>query len=382
MNYKDFFNPVLFDFSKGNYANENAFCNKITIHTSNQQIDNIDEYQIAIIGVCEDRNSDNIGTAQAPDEIRKSLYSLFWFKRKLKIIDFGNLKPCNSVNDTYFGLREVLIELASKNIVTIIIGGSQDLTLSMSMAANHLGLDIRLVSVDSKVDYSAQKDLSISRSYLTEILSPAQNIDFVAIGHQTYYLDPVTADFMNDNYYTLLRLGQVRFNMVDAEPYFRNANLVSFDVGAVKFADAPGTFPHSPNGFVGEEFCQLARYAGISPETLFAGFFECNSTLSNSNVTESLVAQAIWYFIDGYIAREKEIPDDSDNFKRFLVHHPLVDHDMVFFRSNISQRWWMEIPKKGNMINSLYIPCTYSDYQNACNQDIPDRWWHYYQQFN
>jgi len=382
MNYKDFFNPVSLNLSSPSFLNENAFCRKINIHVEGQTIENLDDFQIAIIGVCEDRNSDNNGSAHAPDKIREALYSLFWFKRKLKIIDLGNLKPCTTVNDSYFGLREVLIELASKGIVTLILGGSQDLTLAMNLSAIYLGIDVRLVVVDSTLDFSSHDSLPLSRSFLNEILDKDKSVDFVSIGHQTYYVDPLVADFMQDNYYTLLRLGQVRFNMADAEPYFRNANLVSFDVGAVKYADAPGTFPHSPNGFVGEEFCQLARYAGISPETLYAGFFECNPTIDSSTVTVSLVAQAIWYFIDGFIAREKEVPDDSDNFKRFLVHHPLVENNMVFFRSNKTSRWWMEIPKKGNMLNTLFIPCTYADYQNACNEDIPDRWWHYYQRFN
>jgi arginase family enzyme len=382
MNYKDFFDPISVDLNTTAFQNENAFCHKINIHTASQPIDNLDDCQIAIVGVCEDRNSDNKGTALAPDKIRESLYPLFWFKRKLKIVDLGNLKPCTSVSDSYFGLREVLIELASKNIVTIILGGSQDLTLAMNMAALHLGLDIRLVSIDSTIDYSKNKNLPVSRKFLYEILNTDQPVDFVNIGHQTYYVDPLTTDHMVDNYYTLLRLGQVRFNMADAEPYFRNANLISFDLGAVKYADAPGTLPHSPNGFVGEEFCQLARYAGISSESLFVGFFECNPEIDKSTVTESLAAQAIWYFIEGFIARDKEVPDDSDNFKRFLVHHPLVENNMIFFRSNKTSRWWMEIPLKGNMSRTLYIPCTYADYQNACNEEIPDRWWHYYQRFN
>lgn len=49
----------------------------IEVHTSKNPID-LDGHKIAIIGICDDRNSDgNEGCANGPLEIRKHLYHLF-----------------------------------------------------------------------------------------------------------------------------------------------------------------------------------------------------------------------------------------------------------------------------------------------------------------
>ena len=54
------------------------------------------------------------------------------------------------------------------------------------------------------------------------------------------------------------------------------------------------------------------------------------------------------------------------------------DHEVVFYKSPRSDRWWMDIPtpgagnRKGRL---LLIPCTYADYQAAATGHLPDRWW-------
>jgi hypothetical protein len=41
----------------------------------------------------------------------------------------------------------------------------------------------------------------------------------------------------------------------------RDADLVSFDISAVKQSEAPASRFASPNGLAAEDACQLARYA-------------------------------------------------------------------------------------------------------------------------
>ena len=54
------------------------------------------------------------------------------------------------------------------------------------------------------------------------------------------------------------------------------------------------------------------------------------------------------------------------------------DHEVVFYKSPRSDRWWMDIPtpgagnRKGRV---LLVPCTYADYQSAAGGQLPDRWW-------
>ena len=42
------------------------------------------------------------------------------------------------------------------------------------------------------------------------------------------------------------------------EPIIRNANMISFDMGAIRSSDAAANANASPNGFYGEEACRIA----------------------------------------------------------------------------------------------------------------------------
>ena len=53
-------------------------------------------------------------------------------------------------------------------------------------------------------------------------------------------------------------------------------------------------------------------------------------------------------------------------------------HEIVFYKSKKSDRWWMSIPYPENeeikFDRHLLAPCSYADYEKACEDDVPDRW--------
>jgi len=104
---------------------------------------NFPEYEgadIVLIGVKEDRNAfNNEGCGLAPDFVRRYLYNLFPGAFTVKIVDLGNIKTGFQVSDTYFALSSVIAEMLDKNIVPVIIGGSQDLTYASYQAYESLG---------------------------------------------------------------------------------------------------------------------------------------------------------------------------------------------------------------------------------------------------
>ena len=63
----------------------------IKIHTTTEKIGKLDDFDIVIFGVEEERISENKGTANAPDEIRMKFYQLFKPNYEIKIADLGNL---------------------------------------------------------------------------------------------------------------------------------------------------------------------------------------------------------------------------------------------------------------------------------------------------
>ncbi|MGY8913796.1 MAG: arginase, partial [Flavobacteriales bacterium] len=133
----------------------------------------------------------------------------------------------------------------------------------------------------------------------------------------------------------------------------------------------------SPNGFTGREICAIARYAGISDKVSLFGLYE----MENNVQSFQLMSQIIWYFIEGVNFRIKESPYlDNDSFTKFIV--PTDDEDLIFYKSNLTERWWVEVPSiltSHNKSNTpALLPCTEKDYLEACNQNIPERWFKAY----
>jgi hypothetical protein len=57
--------------------------------------------------------------------------------------------------------------------------------------------------------------------------------------------------------------------------------------------------------------------------------------------------------------------------------------EIIFFKSNKSARWWMEVPyppQSGTKYDRHHmVPCNKSDYDNAMKNEMPDLWWKTYQ---
>jgi hypothetical protein len=151
----------------------------------------------------------------------------------------------------------------------------------------------------------------------------------------------------------------------------------------VRRPDAPGNTYASPNGFYGEEICQLSRYAGMSDKVSSVGFYEANTSLDASGQTADLVAQMIWYFIDGFYNRKGDFPKcNKDEYLKYNINIGHPEQNMVFYKSPKSGRWWMEIPyptdERLKYDRHLLAPCTYEDYKLAMQNELPDRWIHMY----
>ena len=74
---------------------------------------------------------------------------------------------------------------------------------------------------------------------------------------------------------------------------------------------------------------------------------------------------------------------DKDDYIKYRVFIQDHKYEIVFYKSKKSDRWWMEVPCPTN-VRTKYerhylIPCSYSDYQTALREEMPDRWWQVYQ---
>ncbi|NRT13787.1 arginase family enzyme [Flavobacterium sp. 28A] len=348
---------------------------KVVFHTQDQFPD-LNKITIAVIGVAENRGNAHGATTVDLSAIRKELYGMFPGNWDATVADLGDILAGNSTTDTYFALRKVTAALIKLKIVPIVIGGSQDLTYALYRAYDELEQMVNLVAIDSKFDFGKEDGGELANSYLTKMIidEPNNLFNYCNIGYQTYYNSQEEIDLIEKLFFDGYRLGEISNNIALAEPVFRDADIVSLDLNAVKSSDSGNFTTFAPNGFNGKEICALSRYAGISDKVSVFGLFNHNSTIQES----VLVAQIIWYFIEGFHYRSNEYPFGTrDNYIKYIV--PIEDEVLVFYKSDKTDRWWIEIPFISNVNNKLkrntLLPCSYDEYLGACNQELPERWW-------
>ncbi|UBM62479.1 formimidoylglutamase [Candidatus Sulfidibacterium hydrothermale] len=343
----------------------------------------LSDVNIALVGVLEDRKAlKNKGCAKAPDKIRSQLYPLLSHWNHLKIADLGNIKQGNSIEDTYFAVKEVTASLIRKNILTIIIGGSQDLTYANYLAYENIGRVINIAAMDAVFDLGQDEEELNARSYLSRIIMHQPNFlfNYTNIGYQSYFVNRDALQLMKNLFFEINRLGNVRADISETEPMVRNADMMSIDISAIRAADAPGSYYAGPNGLNGEEACRICRYAGMNDKLTSIGFYEYNPDYDHRELTAQLTAQMIWYFLDGVANRQNDIPHkNSKDFIRFRVYLDDYKEELFFLKSKKTDRWWIEIPVESKTgkgtLKYPYTPCSYADYQQALNQELPDRWW-------
>ena len=378
MNLNDYFDPVSLEKPGQTFIPPDlTFSRKITINTPDLPISNIESFDLAIMGIPEEKNASVKGVAQAPNCVREQLYQLSSVNRKTRIIDLGNLKITQNINDTYFAVRDIIQHLESHSVVPVLIGGSQDLTFAMDIAFLSSPYYYHLLTIDNRIDMGYKDKTTTSRNFLETVL---QNKDpklfnYTNLGHQIYFTHSKILDSLEKKGFDSIRLGVIRNNLSEIEPVLRDATVVSLDMSCVRQSDAPGVAIPSPNGFFGHEICQLSRYAGSASNLKAFGIFELCPANDPSMNTSQLAAQIIWYFIDGFSLKIKEDPQTGSS-KKFIIHLNSISQDIAFFKSLKTERWWIEMPFINPLTSMNYlIPCSLSDYQMACNNEIPDRWW-------
>jgi len=348
---------------------------KVHFH-SGGDFDKHEQYKIAIIGV-----TDNRGMASGIDEvdvmkIRKSFYALFPGNWQVRVVDLGDVLPGETMEDTYFLVKNIVESLVKKGVIPVVVGGSQDLTYALYRGYDKLEQMVNLVCIDHKLDV-AKHGSCPAESFLSRIIleEPNNLFNFSNIGYQTYYNSQEEIDLIESLYFEAYRVGEIINNIALAEPVLRDADLVSIDMHVVKSSDSGNFSSFNPNGFDGREICSLARYSGLSDKVSAFGVFN-----HNNQATETLlIGQMLWYFIEGVNYRYNEYPFTcKDSYIKYIVPFDGYEN-LVFYKSDLSGRWWIEVSiglaVNEKLTKKMLLPCSHEDYKKATAQQLPDRWW-------
>jgi arginase family enzyme len=386
MNLNEYFDPInIGDLRQKHIDPKFQLIKEISVHTIDNPIKNIDDYDIAIIGVV-DNDLDNINnSSQGLDKIRESLYSLSSLDKKPKIYDLGNVKIGKSVNDNAIGLRDVLVELITLQIMPVILGSSEKITYPNYLAYKKLDQKINFISIDSNISIVENSKKSYKSPLWRILVDDNESLfSYTNIGYQSHFVPGKIVKYLSENLHNYYRLGYIRSRIKEVEPIFRDADCIGLNISSIRQSEAFGQTNPSPNGYYGEEICQLARYAGMSSKLSSFGVFDYLHSIDLNNQTAHLIAQIVWYFINGFINRIPEYPlDSSENYKKFIVSLDTFEYELIFYKSEKTDRWWMEVPSfKSDQYKNLLISCTLDDYRNAGNGDVPERWLKAFQKIN
>ena len=368
---RDFLTPISenFDFKTAKiYGNIAGTIQPYTIN----HFPDVNQADIVILGVGEERNAiDNEGTNLAPDAVRQAFYKLFPGEWNLNICDLGNLRTTGSPQQTYQFLQEVLSSLPI-DVSLILLGGSQDLTLGLTNYYDIHNKTYNLGVIDAVIDSSLTDNEVDNENYLTDILgrqdSQLQNLSLFGI--QSFFNHPSKFKMLDQLYIDYFNLGELKNSINEVEPEFREAHIVSVDVRSIKYAAMPAQRVGKPNGFDGIEICQLALFSGIAPKNKFFGVFEYNPLLDQRLTGANLIAQMLWYYLEGKHKNQIEYPVISKSeLLKFYVENEILK--LIFYKNQKTKRWWIELTQFDT--NSRLIPCSEKDYQEALNGKMTKR---------
>jgi formiminoglutamase len=337
------------------------------IGASGDQMTDVEVADIVFVGISENRGGGLAPSADGANAIRSRLYKLFFWHEDIKLADVGNIETGATVADSYAAIKTVVTELLKMGKTVVLFGGSHDNTLAQYNCYKELKKVVEATVIDSMIDLNQDAPLK-SESFLMDMLTTEPNFirHYNHIGFQSYFVNPVILESMDKLRFDCFRVGMAKEKIEEMEPVIRNSNMVSIDINAIKYSDAPAN-QHSPNGFTGEEACILARFAGMSSKLDTLGIYGYRPERDVNELTALQIAQMIWYFIDGKSRSKQEASfDERHNFNEF--HIGFTEADTTFLQSKRTGRWWMQLP------DTKMIPCSYNDYVTASNNQIPERW--------
>ena len=341
------------------------------------EINSDEHFDFMLICINESRgNFDKQGQIDF-ETLKHQFYKLNKGNWRLSILDMGEVYAGSEISDTYFAVKTLVKYALKQKSIPIVLGGSQDLLYYQYRAYDGFKYMVNLVNIDFKFDLGDSNIPLHHESFLSHMVvnKPYNLFNFANLGYQTFLNTQEEIILLEKMFFEAYRLGEMTSEIKKVEPVLRDADLVSIDMRCIE-SQSLAQDNLFPNGYNNREICALSRYAGLSDKVSSLGIYELQYL--ESNVSKELVAQMLWYFVEGVKYRLNEKADvENPNLIKYQV--PVDEDILVFYESQLSGRWWIEIPSNFENVNNKLkqhslLPCDKENYLSACNQELPERW--------
>lgn len=325
------FSPISEDVA----ASAKRFC-KI-LHEDAKHFPLLDQCQLVFVGF----------DKEFSDNFREIFYKFENHTPNLSIADIGNF-----INIEPDFVIPALKELIDSGIIPILLG-----------APNHI-----VQKLSHRMDNNVQTIHAISNRI------PHYHTDdkYEIIGFQRHLcaLDRILE--LEEVSLNSMSLANLRAYPSIHEAVLRDAKYVHFDGNAIKLGDNPASSEANTSGLTCAEACQTMKYIGGSHHLKFINIFNAEIIDQRlqyaSNIT---MAEAIWYFLEGISQKSEDHPFSSPSTQQFVINSLDTDAEIKFTKNINTGRWWFET-SSSNSLNK-YISCSYEEYLEASQGDIPDR---------
>ncbi|TDX84242.1 formimidoylglutamase [Epilithonimonas xixisoli] len=317
----------------------------------------IKENSIVLLFVSDYRGANGDAESQDFTGIRREFYKLSQLDFDIPIIDLGDLVSGKTPQDSHYILQEVLSACHQKGAIPVIVGGSNDLAFSLFSALNFHQQDINYTQISNVVSLKQDEEIHES-TFLSKILS-SKNFsikNYHHLGYQKHLNEMDSVNLIKEVQFDIIRLAEMMNSTEKTEPYFRKADLVTINCDAIEtFAEAFSMNPQV-NGLNRREICAYMKEIGLSERLKSVGIFNYN-IYSDSQLNHQLLAQMIWYLIEG-INIQKSHPKEK-SYETFFV---LINDEQYAFKRDVFNNLWY-FGEDENIDNC--IPCSRSDFDEA-----------------
>jgi formiminoglutamase len=263
---------------------------------------------VVLLGLPQDegvrRNKGRVGAKDAPDAIRRCLYKLV-AKEGLKLFDVGNTIIEDTLEKTHDTHREIVRHLLRSDKRLVVLGGGNDISYpDCSALAMEKQGEVLAFNIDAHFDVRDNNERNSGTAYrqlLEEGHIKPEN--FYQIGYQLFANSPTYINYLAEKRvwaYGLLQIRSIGIRHL-LRRLLQQGDVIfwGLDMDVVRAADAPGVSAVNPTGLTGDEFCDVARLAGLDPRSRIFEISEVNPKYDIDERTCRLAAAAIWYFLDG-----------------------------------------------------------------------------------
>jgi len=278
-------------------------------------------------------------------EIRFNLTKLKNHFKNITIYDLGSLKEIKEKS-----IIELATYLSSYNIVPVYVG--IDVKTAGSLAVEN-AKNITLIS---------------NHIELIEHKSATTRVNHVAYQRHLCSLSDIYE--IEENLYNAISLGKMRSFPTQLEPILRETQILHVNLDCMRTSDAPNTKGTLPSGLNAEELCQIMKYVGTADD-LDAIFLSCDIISDRHAPEASLIAESIWYFMEGVNMSLQDHPSRSKDFSAFIVHSNTLENDLEFLKHNQTSKWWLCHTSESQ--SRHFLACSYDEYQMSVGEEVPDR---------